>query len=533
MEHFAKFSNLTIENKPIIESNSLNIFKNKLSIFLQKYPNKKETNNTKVDNDYINNMIKKSLLWFYSKDTSVIKLNLNILKLDKYSLSELLDVKIKYNKLIQYQIDKQRKDLKNKTEYQFKKLNKLKSLNTILNQELLPFNEILEKFLLKVEKYVSANQPIYQDDYYLRTSIFVINHDFAGFPIKPYKIDKITIKYKDDISGKDVIIYKEKNTERYYDVYTLCYLGYKTDKTEFVNVMNSQYLIIKYSLMDKIKYIGTYRKYINILPLDKQITYESKFRGDIIYDNIELSNQVIKKKINHDKILIEKFQRIIYTIKNQKNQKLQEDNKENMMTPEKKLINEFIPRLKNLRILNDEFILFLQNWKNVTNCDTFTYVSSNFNNNFILDSDNINNNSHYNIVIRYLLTQLLNLLQFNDDKTNINLCNCIAMIFDLMWKEYDVSNNYEINKFLLMLNSTPDDNFISSYDNDENTMEERVQNDSKSNKTELENKELIVEKSEDEKEDFKEEQDALDVEGTEPEDLDLGEEATMYDRETE
>jgi len=530
MQHFAKFSDFKIEKNSLLE-NPLNIFRNKIQLYLERYPIQNIVSEIKLDKEYINTMIKKDLLWFYSKDTSVIKLNIDILKLDKLSLQEVLDIKNKYIKLVQTRLDKQRNDLKSKFEFQTKKLNKLKALNTTLNNELLPFDELLDKFLLKLEKYVSANQPIYKDDYYLRTSIFEINHDFTGFPIKPYKIDKITIKYNDVITKKDVIIYKEKNTERYYDIYTLSYLGYKTDKTEFVNVMNAQYLIIKYSLMDKIKYIGTYRKYKNILPLDRQMSYQSNFRGDIIYNDIELANQVIKNKINHDKILIEKFQRIIYTINNQKNQKL-EENKDNVLSPEKKLIYEFIPRLKNLKILNNDFILFLQNWKNVTTSFTFSPLTNNSTiKNSLLDTDIINNNSHYNILIRYLLTQLLNLLEFNDDKTNINLCNCIAMIFDLMWNEYNISNNYEINKFLLLLNSTQDENYISTFDVDDNTVETKPQNEAKLNKLELENKELLIEKSQDEKDDFKEEQDALDVEGTEPEDLDLGEEATMYDRE--
>jgi hypothetical protein len=536
MDHYSKFSGKISENISKLEVNSLNIFKNKVKLYLQIYPIKKVIYDTKLDQETINKMIKKNLLWFYNKDSSVIKLNIDILQLDKYSLTDLLDIKNKYIKLIQNRIDKQRIDLINKAEYQNKKLNKLKKLNEILNQELLPFDEILEKFLTKIEKYVSAHQPIYQDDYFLRTSVFIINHDFAGFPIKPYKIDKITIKYKDNITNKDVIIYKEKNTERYYDIYTLSYLGYKTDKTEYVSVMNSQYLKIQYSLMDKIKYIGTYRKYINVLPLDKQIIHQSKFRGDIIYDNTELVNQVIKKKINHEKILLEKFQRILYTIKNQKNQreKNEEENKDMSVNQEKKLINEFIPRLKNLRILNDDFVLFLQNWKNVTSSFTFTPLTNNsILKDLILDSDTINSNSHYNILIRYLLTQLINLLEFNDDKTNINLCNCIAMIFDLMWKEYNIPDNYEINKFLLLLNSTPEDNFMSTYDVDDSAVEVKIQDETKLNKLDIDKKEQIIEQTADEKEDFKEEQEALDVEGTEPEDLDLGEEATMYDRETE
>jgi len=276
--------------------------------------------------------------------------------------------------------------------------------------------------------------------------------------------------------------------------------------------------------MDKIKYMGTYRKYINILPLDKQIIYQSKFRGDTLYNNTELTNQVIKTKINHDKILLEKFQRIIYTIKNQKNQKIDpmssEKKVENINT-EKKLINEFIPRLKNLKILDDEFLLFLQNWKNVYSSYVFIPLKSS--EKLILDTDTIINNNNYNLLIRYLLTQLLKLLDMNNDKTNINLCNCIAMIFDLMWKEYNVSNNYEINKFLLLLNSSQDEDYISRlFDVEDSAPEKVIQEQEKKVNPEI--SEQLQEKLKDDQDDFKEEAEALDVEGQEADEMDLGEE---------
>jgi hypothetical protein len=527
MEHYQQYSSLKID-KEKKDINPMNIFANKINIFLRYFPIAILKDKYILSDEEKNKLIKKDLLWLYNRDSSAVKLNIDIIKLDSLSLTDLLNIKSKYNTLIKNQIDKQRKKLLDSKEYQIKKVNKLKTLVEILNEELLPFDEILEKFLLKVEKYVSSGQSIYQDNYYLRNSVFTINHDFAGFPIKPYNIDKITIKYKDSITNKDVIIYKEKDTYRYYDIYTLSYLGYKTDKTDFNSVINSQYLIIHYSLMDKIKYLGTYRKYVNIVPLDKQIIYQSKFRGDILYDNTDLLNQVIKTKINHDKIVIEKFQRILYRIKN--NKRVQQENKQDKPleeTKEKLLINEFIPRLTKLSIMNDEFILFLQNWKSVIACVNFIpVIDDKLVNNLILDSDTINSNTNYNLLMRYLLTQLIKLLEMNTDKTNINLCPCIAMIFDLMWKEYNVNNNYEINKFLLLLNSLPDDNFMNSYDI-EDTAPETIIKEQIKPKTEAEEKE-----DQDKKDDFKEENDAIDVEGTEPEDLDLGEQdVIMYDRE--
>lgn len=517
MKHYQKYSDIIIDATEKLVMNPENIFMNKINILLRYFPIKKDTSVFIISDEEKNKMIKKDLLLLYNKDSSVIKLNIDILKLESYSLSELLNIKSRYIKFVKNRIDKQRQDLQKKTDYQRKKLNKLKTLSQILHEELLPFDEILEKFLLKTEKYISESQPIYKDDYYLKKSTYTINHDFYGFPTKPYLVDKITIKYKDIITNKDVIIYKEKNTDRYYDIYTLGYLGYKTDKTDFILVNNHQFLEINYSLMDKIKYLGTYRKYVNIVPLDKQIHYQYKFRGNTLYDNTELTNQILKTKLAHDKILIEKFQRIIYTIKNQKNQKLEQLSDQKS---EKKLINEFIPRLQNLKILDDEFLLFLQNWKNV--CSSLLFVSSESSTSQILDTDTINNNDKYNILIRYLLTQLLKLIDMNNDKTNINLCNCIAMIFDLMWKEYNVGNNYEINKFLLLLNSSQDEDYISSLYNVEDVAPEKVIQDQEK-KSNPEMSEKVQEAQKEEQDDFKEEADAIDVEGQEADEMDLGE----------
>ena len=44
--------------------------------------------------------------------------------------------------------------------------------------------------------------------------------------------------------------------------------------------------------------------------------------------------------------------------------------------------------------------------------------------------------------MKYLLLELIQLIDMNNDKTNINLCSLIAMIFDLMWEEYAPINNF-------------------------------------------------------------------------------------------
>jgi hypothetical protein len=308
-------------------------------------------------------------------------------------------------------------------------------------------------------------------------------------------------------------------------MYTLAYLGYKEiGATDFVEIKNNKFLIIHYSLIDKIKYMGLYKKYVNILPMDKQLTYENKFRGDILYSNEELITQIIQNKISHDKILIEKFQRIIFTIRNKKQQK--EETNPNDLTKEGKLIKEFNLRLQNITILSENFTLFLQNWKNVYSSykyipDNIPVINNTINN--YIDSDSISENNKYNILMKYLLLELIQLIDMNNDKTNINLCSLIAMIFDLMWEEYAPINNFEINKFLLILYSETDDVMSSSVGIEEQLPE--------STEKLTEEQQAVIKDAED---DFKEETEAIDVEGMDEDEKDLGEDnlaVMMHDAE--
>ena len=484
-----------------------------------------------LNQDEKNSMIKKNLVWMYKNDNSVIKLNIDILKLNEYSLEQLYEIKRKYIETIKKQVDMQRNQL-NKFSNKIKsKQEKSDILHNNLMNDLLPFDQILDGFMNKMEKYISESQSIYTEDFYLKKSVFIINHDVAGFPIKPIKIDKITIKYKDNVTNKDVIMYRDKNIERYYNIYTLAYIGYKEVTSTFVEVKNAQYLIIKHSLADKIKYIGLYSKYVNILPLDKKIIYEHNNRGEVIYTNQELINQVIQTKTSHDKMLIEKFQRIIYTIRNNNSNKNKSPIKEEL-TKEQKIINEFNVRLQNLTILNDEFVLFLQNWKNVCHSYKFTDTSLSKSliekdNNKYIDSDTIINNNKYNILIKYLLLELINLIDMNTDKTNINLCSLISMIFDLMWQEYSIKNSYEVNTFLLVL-----------YSQDSEMINSSISMDDISDKLTLEEKENMTEiqkaVAEDIQQDFVEEAEALDVEPMDEDERDLGDDnlaVMMHDME--
>lgn len=503
-----------------------NIWKGE-NIFRRYFLIPKDTFKSEYTQEEISNMIKKDLVKLYR--IGAVKLNIDILKLDNYSLDELYDIKKKYIELIRKNIQLQKDNLA-KIEYKTKKKQeKLELLFNNLQNELLPFNTILDGFINKLEKYISESQSIFKDDYYLRKSIFIINHDIAGYPVKPFKVDKISIK-------SNTIMYRENKTERYYDMYTLAYLGYKeVGATDFVEVKNNKFLIISYSLTDKIKYMGLYKKYVNILPLDKQLTYENKFRGDILYSNQELITQIIQNKVSHDKILIEKFQRIIFTIRNKKQNKQESNQKEdienqNGLTKEAKLINEFNLRLQNISILNDDFVLFLQNWKNVYN--SYKYIPDNIsvinnsNNNYI-DSDNITENNKYNILIKYLLLELIQLIDMNNDKTNINLCSLIAMIFDLMWEEYAPINNYEINKFLIILYSETEDVMSSTIGVED--VSDKISSEEFEKLTD--DQKAVIKDAED---DFKEENEAIDVEGMDEDEKDLGDDnlaVMMHDME--
>jgi hypothetical protein len=472
------------------------------NIYRRYYPISSDTRITDISSDEISVMIKKDLISMYKVGSD--KLNIDVLKLNSYSLEELYEIKRKYIQFIKNSIDEQKKNLYKISEKTKRKQEKLNALFENLQHELLPFDKIVDAFMDKMEKYISESQTIFKEDYYLRKSVFTIDHDIAGYPVKPFTVDKITI-------NKDTIIYRENKTERYYNIYTLAYLGYKEiGSTNFVEIKNNRFLIIKYSLLDKIKYMGLYKKYVNIFPIDKQLNYENKFRGDILYTNDELIDTTIQNKVSHDKILIEKFQRIIYSIRN-KQEKKQD------VTDESKLIDEFRLRLQNLTVLSENFVLFLQNWKNV--CSSYKYIPEKVAliDSKYIDSIQITENNKYNILIKYLLLQLIHLIDMNNDKVNINLCSLIALIFDLMWKEYAPIDNYEINKFLLILYSETEENIGTSITMDE---DQKITPDEFEKLTD-DQKEVIK----DAEDDFKEENEAIDVEGMDEDEKDLGEDS--------
>jgi hypothetical protein len=125
--------------------------------------------------------------------------------------------------------------------------------------------------------------------------------------------------------------------------------------------------------------------------------------------------------------------------------------------------------------------------------------------------------------MKYLLLELIQLIDMNNDKTNINLCSLIAMIFDLMWEEYAPINNFEINKFLLILYSETDDVMSSSVGIEEQLPE--------STEKLTEEQQAVIKDAED---DFKEETEAIDVEGMDEDEKDLGEDnlaVMMHDAE--
>jgi len=97
-----------------------------------------------------------------------------------------------------------------------------------------------------------------------------------------------------------------------------------------------------------------------------------------------------------------------------------------------------------------------------------------------------------------------------------------------MWEEYTITNNYEINKFLLILYSGDEEVTISTVGlsdsaNNEITPEERE-------KLSEDQKAVLV----DAEDDFREESDAIDVEGMDEDEKDLGEDnlaVMMHDAE--
>jgi hypothetical protein len=326
-------------------------------------------------------------------------------------------------------------------------LNKLFEKNTNNNIEL-----YISNFINKLTKILSNKIKIKDTLFYLDETLYTINHDYLGLPLKNNitilsSENKIIIKHDHPLFSFSILYYKSKNIYVYYDLVTLQYLGYSEDNKTLKTTKNYASLNIELSLKDCLLYLGYENKYYNLYHINKDFVLNI----DSLVSN-ETIIHIIRNRINNLRQIITRAYSIIYSIKYSANIV----NKSAIISEEKNIIYEFKNRIKNIKTDN----IF-------TNKDIINKLSINNN----IPNIKLTLSKHY-IDLKYIVnlintdTKLLfyfihNLIQLIDNNIHITiqteLCYLIIKIikylFNFYYRPYE---NYNIRKFdYQLINDTP------------------------------------------------------------------------------
>lgn len=449
------------------------------------YKNYDDDGNRLTKTRLINSKIEEKLLQKHAE---------NILNIELKELNR-IEINKKNNDNINKEIQRE-----NKIAYdEFKK-------NTDLND----ICNIIDELINKMEKSIGKNININNANIYLKKNAYIIDHDYLGYtrsePLIFIEDDgKLEFKKDEKYFKTDVLYYldKTKNITVYYDAYELYILGYREMNKEYVRLTGiGKYIKINYSIKQKLLLMG-----------HNHIHY--KFNEK---DKIQQLGNIIRKRIHNLKNIITDIQSIIYQIKNKVS-----------ITGTNELVKQYSDKFKELNYYNDGIKIF-ENWKSIT--EDIYYIPLKKNTNLELNNNYLNANkmTKYNnndiVILIYLIQQINLFLQINqnNNKLIIVICLIINQIFDKFNIDELIYQNDEVRKYsLLLLDNTI---YIDNYEVfDVANLTDNIPDDHATD----EQKQQI----DDQKEDFQETEEGMDIDINIGDDTDDGDEGIDMIRDEE
>lgn len=376
--------------------------------------------------------------------------------------------------------------------------------------------------ILEMEIGVDTDLDINKYPVYLRENVYIIDHSFDGTPLDQViilteKDDRIHFRENHQFFKTDVYFYTDNKNQSdvFYHAVTLKLLGYKEKHKDYVLVNRSNaYLLINPSIKNRLLTIGYETKYIDIGDMfDKN----SKIIPDANQNFFQILDSLIRDHVFKTKTIIDKISSVIYKIKNfipftelgteliplQTTQNID------------KLVSKYAQILKDIR-LSDDGRAF-DDWNDLRNL--FVYEPINWmdtnvrpNENMYINSDLIN---YYdvssNLMIYYLTNELISIIESNPEKiTKTNIVQMYIEIINYVYSLYNIDpykNSHELKRFDYILNGS---NFMID-------VLRRGQGLQQSKELEenlaVDDITAVEDVTEEEKEDLKEEAEALDIEG--------------------
>lgn len=459
--------------------------------------------------------------------------------IDKFTNKELDEIEKKITEITEKQeinqleyIEKKLEKEKRKDEKRKRIINEYKSDYSDSKTHREDYFNFIKNFVIFLESVIGKNININGSDIYLLDDIYVINHDHNGYPLDNKillneKENKIIMKKNHPFFNKDVIFYinNRLQIEIYYDAVSLLLLGYKEKNKEYQRSKNTNvYLKINYSILNRLKTLGYEQRILNISEYKKTATEKYKINDDqqiIKYIITEIS----RERMTNLKNVITDIQKYINRTKFNYNKPFLYTYD---MIDEDAFLDKYKDKLMKLKLLDSNKTIFFRDWK------TFKYglstqnlssktINLGLNSDYILSEDISFYDYHGNLILYYIVDELQKLVKMNDDK--YIQTTLVFLIIDIIIRTHDEYNkekiytNFEIKRFNYMLQNAQYMYDVEEKGHGLDGIEDQVEGfygEAKDADADVDDQ--TMEKELDQKEDDREEMDALDV------DLDVGEE---------
>lgn len=300
---------------------------------------------------------------------------------------------------------------------------------------------------------------------YIDRTRYIINHNHLGHHNKELifinKEDNLVkLEKNNKFFNKDVYVYTYKNISTYYNATNYQYIGYK-DKKDYVEKKNSDvYLIIDYSIKDKLLKFGLSYDYYSIKSINEKL-----YNKGITKDNINIViKDLIRKRVNNLKNIINKIKSIIYKISNK-----------NVLKSDDKFIKDYNNLIQNINIINkkNNKKLFSDSLKIINNIKVDEITKNEYINTEFINSSILKYFSNADTkILYYIVHNLNNILIFNQNNKNINeISNLIIEIINIEYNKYhiDINNsNYKLLNYVYDNNKEDTLNMFSKIELDTN-----------------------------------------------------------------
>lgn len=316
------------------------------------------------------------------------------------------------------------------------------------------FTKYLDKFIKNIKSIVGNKIKTDKLKIHIDDNMYEINHDYLGNPRKDilyiYESEGLFKKDQNNSFFKQPVRYffdKKSRTYMFYHIITNQYLGYSINKDRYQKLTTNNYIHFKYSFKGMIERLGLVNKYERILDYFPEIPKSNSLIVKTILDN----------RIKNLKNIIRKANSIIYQIKHQ--------HSNNNDTKEKELVTEFIERINNFKVKNnDGKSSVFKNINHITNLNSLPIegdflfeFEGYFSTNILKKLGNADNK-----LLFYFIYELNKLVEYNKNKKlqselSYMIISIVKFLFNTFYK---LNYSIDIQKFYVLSKLIDDDSMV-------------------------------------------------------------------------